>query len=133
MPVLALLVFAVMVLALIDAITRRDDQVRFLPKFAWIIFIILLPLVGSILWFALGREWSTGPEAVSFGDPRRWSKESQASQTPPRVPDLRTTEQQLADLEREERAAQLEAEIRRRRGADGGEPTSGPSSGPISS
>jgi len=136
MPVLALLVFAVMVLALIDAITRRDDQVRFLPKFAWIIFIILLPLVGSILWFALGREWSAGPEAVSFGDPRRWSKESQAPQAPqvpPRGPDLRTTEQQLADLEREERAAQLEAEIRRRRGADGGEPTSGPPSGPISS
>jgi hypothetical protein len=39
MPFLALLVFVIMVVALIDAITRRDDQVRHLPKFAWIIFI----------------------------------------------------------------------------------------------
>jgi len=130
MPIVALLVFALMVVALIDAITRRDNQVRFLPKFAWIVFIILLPLVGSILWFALGREWSAGPEAVSFGDPRRWSKEPEAPPAPPRAPDLRTTEQQLADLEREERAAQLEAEIRRRRSAaEGG----GAASGPISS
>lgn len=119
-PIFALLVFAVMALALIDAITRRDDQVRFLPKFAWIIFIVLLPLVGSVLWFALGREWGGAPEAMSFGDPRRWSKESEESAPASRPVDTRTTEQQLADLEREEHAARLEAEIRRRRAAQEG-------------
>lgn len=117
MPFFALLVFVVMISALIDAITRRDDQVRHLPKFAWIIFIVLLPLVGSILWFALGREWGAAPEAMSFGDPRRWSKDQEPVAPASRPRDTRTTEQQLADLEREERAAQLEAEIRRRRAA----------------
>ncbi|GAA3037064.1 PLD nuclease N-terminal domain-containing protein [Microbacterium dextranolyticum] len=117
MPIFALLVFVVMVSALIDAITRRDDQVRHLPKFAWIIFIVLLPLVGSILWFALGREWGAAPEALSFGDPRRWSKDQEQPAPASRPRDTRTTEQQLADLEREERAAHLEAEIRRRRAA----------------
>ena len=120
MPILALLVLVIMVMALIDAITRRDDQVRHLPKFAWIIFIILLPLVGSILWFALGREWGTAPEAISFGDPRRWSREPEPDAAASRPGDTRSTEQQLADLEREERAAQLEAEIRRRRAAQEG-------------
>ncbi|MDY0830129.1 PLD nuclease N-terminal domain-containing protein [Microbacterium sp. BG28] len=117
MPLLALLIFAMMVVALIDAITRRDDQIRFLPKVAWIFFIVLLPLVGCLLWFTLGREWSGGREAMSFGDPRRWSKEEAAPAPAPRPRDTRTTEQQLADLEREERAAALEAEIRRRRAA----------------
>lgn len=120
MPILALLVFVIMVLALIDAITRRDDQVRHLPKFAWIVFIVLLPLVGSILWFALGREWAPAPEAMSFGDPRRWSREPEPDAAASRPRDTRSTEQQLADLEREEHAARLEAEIRRRRTAQEG-------------
>ncbi|EXJ52303.1 hypothetical protein GCM10023065_22840 [Microbacterium laevaniformans] len=120
MPFLALLVFVLMVVALIDAITRRDDQVRHLPKFAWIIFIVLLPLVGSILWFALGREWGSAPEAMSFGDPRRWSREPEPPVAASPMRDTRTTEEQLADLEREERAARLEAEIRRRRAAQEG-------------
>lgn len=121
MPFVALLVFVIMVAALIDAITRRDDQVRHLPKFAWIVFIVLLPLVGSILWFALGREWGSAPEAMSFGDPRRWSREPEAPAAASPVRDTRTTEQQLADLEREEHAARLEAEIRRRRAAQEGD------------
>lgn len=117
MPIFAVLVFALRVLALIDAITRPDDRVRYLPKIAWIVVIILLPLVGSILWFALGREWGGAPEAMSFGDPRRWSREPESPAPPPGAPDRRTTEEQLADLEREERAAQREAELRRRRAA----------------
>ncbi|KIC60008.1 PLD nuclease N-terminal domain-containing protein [Microbacterium hominis] len=117
MPFLALLVFVIMVAALVDAITRRDDQVRHLPKFAWIVFIILLPLVGSVLWFALGREWGRASEPMSFGDPRRWSREAEPPAAASPMRDTRTTEQQLADLEREERAARLEAEIRRRRSA----------------
>lgn len=113
-----ILVLAIMVAALIDAITRRDDQVKHLPKFAWVLFIVFLPLIGSVLWFTLGREWDTSPrESMSFGDPRRWSKDAAATATPaPQPRDHRTTAQQLADLEREIEIAELEAEIRRRRG-----------------
>lgn len=114
-PVLALLVFALMVFALIDAITRRDDQVKHLPKFAWVIFIILLPLIGSILWFTIGREYSAPREPMSFGDPRRWSSE-RAAPAPAR--DTRSTEEQLAALEREMEIAALEEQIRRRKTAD---------------
>jgi len=115
MPILALLTLTVMVVALIDAITRRDDQVKHLPKFAWIIFIVLLPLIGSILWFALGREYEQRSEPMSFGDPRRWQKTPDPSPAPAPRRDTRTTEQQIADLEREMHLADLEEQVRRRR------------------
>ncbi|MFJ6653499.1 PLD nuclease N-terminal domain-containing protein [Microbacterium sp. NPDC091313] len=121
MPFLALLTLALMVTALIDAITRREDQVKHLPKFAWILLIIVIPLVGSVLWFTIGREWSAPRETMSFGDPRRWSKDEPApSPAPaPRPNETRSTAQQLADLEREIEIAELEEQVRRRRAAQG--------------
>lgn len=119
MPVLALLIFALMVVALIDAITRRDDQVKHLPKFAWVIFIVLLPLLGSVLWFTIGREWSAPGEPMSFGDPRRWSKDAATPSAPAASRDTRSTEEQLAALEREMEIAALEEQLRRRRAAGG--------------
>ncbi len=117
--VVPLLVLVLMVAALVDAITRRDDQVKHLPKFAWVLFIVFLPLIGSVLWFTLGREWASSPrESLSFGDPRRWSKDAAAAprSDPPRPRDERSTAQQLADLEREIEIAELEEQLRRRRG-----------------
>ncbi|SIR91941.1 PLD nuclease N-terminal domain-containing protein [Microbacterium sp. RURRCA19A] len=112
MPILAVLTLAVMVVALIDAITRRDDQVKHLPKFAWVFFIVLLPLIGSILWFAIGREWEQRREPLTFGDPRQWQRDAEPA---PAAPSARTTEQQIADLEREMYLADLEEQVRRRR------------------
>ncbi|MFF7682624.1 PLD nuclease N-terminal domain-containing protein [Microbacterium sp. NPDC007973] len=118
MPILALLTLVVMVIALIDAITRRDDQVKHMPKFVWVFFIVLLPLIGSILWFTIGREYEQRTAPLTFGDPRRWQKQPDPSPAPaPR--DARTTEQQIADLEREMHLADLEEQVRRRR-AEGG-------------
>ncbi len=39
----SLLVIALMIGALIDIITRDSSLVKFLPKLAWIIIVILLP------------------------------------------------------------------------------------------
>ena len=119
MPILALLTLTVMVVALIDAITRREDQVKHLPKFAWIFFIVLLPLIGSILWFTLGREYEAPSTPMTFGDPRRWQKDADPAPPPTAARETRTTEQQIADLEREMRLAELEEQVRRRR-AEGG-------------
>jgi hypothetical protein len=116
-PILALLTLAIMITALIDAITRREDQVKHLPKFAWIILIVLLPFIGSVLWFTIGREWSAPREAMSFGDPRRWSADAAAPAPAPRPREPRSTTEQLADLEREIEIAKLEEELRRRRAA----------------
>ena len=53
--VLALDVFAIVYVILID-----QRRVRAMPKFVWIILIVLVPIVGVALWFFTGRESATG-------------------------------------------------------------------------
>lgn len=112
MPViLPLLVLVVMVVAIVDIVTRDEGMIRYMPKVVWLLLVILLPLIGSVLWFVLGREWPARPA------PRRpppfapWAAEP----APPPSRDTRTTEQQLADLEREAEEERLRAELARRR------------------
>ncbi|MDP3894252.1 PLD nuclease N-terminal domain-containing protein [Nocardioides sp.] len=49
---------------LVSAIISRDDEVRHLPKIAWILLILFFPFVGSIAWLAAGRP-VTRPRAPS--------------------------------------------------------------------
>lgn len=115
--IFSLLVIALMIGALIDIITRDDSRVRFLPKMVWIIIVILLPLIGSILWFALGREHDS--QGVSMPRmPRRERAARPPSGPPPAPPapvDTRSTEQQIADLDREIEEWRLRQEIEKRK------------------
>lgn len=110
--VFSLLVLVGMVFAVVDIILRDESQVRHLPKMVWLFLVILLPLLGTILWFAIGREY---PERQAPRPPQfaPWASEPAPPAAAPR--DTRTTEQQLADLEREIEEDRLRAEIARRR------------------
>jgi hypothetical protein len=110
--VFSLLTLAIMIFAIVDIILRDESQVKHLPKMVWLILVVLLPLLGSILWFALGREY---PERAVARPPQfaPWASEPAPPAPTPRDP--RSTEQQLADLEREIEAERLRAEIARRR------------------
>jgi len=55
MPYLGLFTLAVMVLTLIDVIRTDESLVRGLPKIAWVILVVIIPLVGAIAWIAVGR------------------------------------------------------------------------------
>ncbi|WP_439029376.1 PLD nuclease N-terminal domain-containing protein [Gordonia terrae] len=55
MPYLGLIYLAVLVIALIDIITTDDAAVRGLPKFAWVVLVVMLPLIGALVWLAVGR------------------------------------------------------------------------------
>jgi hypothetical protein len=46
---------AVWVYALFDVIGSDADAVRLLPKTAWVVVVLLLPKLGALAWFALGR------------------------------------------------------------------------------
>jgi hypothetical protein len=112
-------VFVIVVLALIDIITRDDGQVRHLPKITWVFLVIFLPLIGSLIWFLVGREWNRGADPVPFGHPARQDDAVR------RVASGSTTEAQLAALnaeiaaaERDERIRRLEAELDARRRPD---------------
>ena len=98
--IVPVLLLALTVFALVDIITRDEGRVKHLPKVAWVLLVVFIPLVGIILWFTIGREYdSARRETISFGDPRRWSRSESAEQRP--ALDTRSTEQQLADLESE--------------------------------
>ncbi|MBP3978900.1 PLDc N-terminal domain-containing protein [Microbacterium sp. BLY] len=116
MPFLfSFLVIALMIGALIDIITRDDSQVKYLPKMVWIIIVILLPLIGSVLWFAIGREY--GEAGIPLPRMRR-AEHPAAPPTvvpPARPADTRSTEQQIADLDREIEEWRLREEIEKRR------------------
>jgi hypothetical protein len=103
---LGILTFVLVLAALIDIITRDSLLVRHLPKVTWVILVIFLPVIGSIVWFAVGHDWGTRTEAIPFGDPRRHE---------PVAERLRYTEPALddAELEAELRRAEKEARLRR--------------------
>ena len=116
--VFSLVIFCLVLAALIDIVTKDDSQVRHLPKIVWIFLVILLPLIGSIIWFTVGREYNTVVDRGSFGDPRRWES-PEAAPAPVRAI---STEDQLAELELEiaeyeeqERIRRLKAELDERR------------------
>jgi hypothetical protein len=48
------------VLALISCISAEPGQIRSLPRFAWIVLIVLFPIVGSIVYFLGGRPVKPG-------------------------------------------------------------------------
>lgn len=111
--IVSVLLLVLLITALADIITSDQSRIRHLDKWLWIIVVILLPLVGSILWFTVGHDYSPSLDRGSFGDPRRW-------EAPAPVP--RGTEQELAALEQEiaaDRIRQLEAELRAKRRAEG--------------
>ena len=122
MVLLPLLSFVLFVAALIDIILRQEGQVKHLPKIVWILIVILLPLIGSILWFAIGREYNTAGGRGVLSMPRvATTMPVQEFKAAPRDGGL-TTEEQLAQIDREieyyERQAhleRLEAELERKR------------------
>ncbi|WP_431279443.1 PLDc N-terminal domain-containing protein [Leifsonia poae] len=124
MVLLPLLSFALFVGALIDIILRQEGQVKHLPKLVWILIVILLPLIGSILWFTLGRVYNStgsGRSVLSMPLVATRMPEPAHTEAPRRNGEL-TTEEQLAQIDREieyyERQAhleRLEAEVERKR------------------
>ena len=90
------LVLLIMVGALVDIILRSEFQVKHLPKFGWILLVVFLPLIGSVLWFTLGREYPAAAPRTHTGGGRYHAQAHAPSFERPK-----STEEQLAELERE--------------------------------
>lgn len=62
MRVLVLLAgLALTIYAVIDCLQTDDDRVKYLPKIAWVVLIVILPWAGPIVWILTGRERSFPP------------------------------------------------------------------------
>lgn len=114
----SLVTVVLMVLALVDVVRQPDNVVRNLPKIVWILLIVFIPLIGVTIWFLLGHEWKKG-DGASFVPGGARTRRRRTKTTPPTIvvrPAPKSTEEQLADLEREEaHYARLAEEQRRRR------------------
>ncbi len=53
------------VYCLVDALRSRSDEVRGLPRLAWLPVIVLFPLFGGLAWLIAGRPRSPGEEGPS--------------------------------------------------------------------
>ncbi|BCB87447.1 PLD nuclease N-terminal domain-containing protein [Phytohabitans suffuscus] len=46
--------------ALISCLSAEEDEIRTLPRLAWVLIILFFPLVGAIAWFLVGRPVRSG-------------------------------------------------------------------------
>ena len=95
----AVLIYTVVDIALIDR-----SRVKGLPKILWVLIVLVLPIIGAVLWFFLGRERLSGRGNGRGGSVRRG----------PRAPDddpdfLRKLSRERAQ---EERIRDLEERLR---------------------
>ena len=53
--IIAVLSIALSIFALSDCVQTEDEKIRGLPKWAWIVLIVLIPWVGPITWLFVGK------------------------------------------------------------------------------
>ncbi|MEU6078311.1 PLD nuclease N-terminal domain-containing protein [Micromonospora sp. NPDC047074] len=51
------------VCALISCLSAEEGEIKALPRIAWVLIILFFPLLGSLAWFAAGRERTAGGPA----------------------------------------------------------------------
>ena len=67
--VLAVAVLAIYVYGLVDVIRTDRRLTRGISKPAWIVVVIVLPLIGTILWLLIGRPRGTPPVRQNYSHP----------------------------------------------------------------
>lgn len=56
----ALITLALMIFSIIDCSRTSENNIRSLPKWAWLVIIIFVPAIGSIAWIIAGRPKGNG-------------------------------------------------------------------------
>jgi hypothetical protein len=67
--VVTVAVLVVFVYGLVDVIRTDPRQTKGISKPAWIVVQIVLPVIGAVLWFLIGRPRGTGPTPASYSHP----------------------------------------------------------------
>jgi len=56
----AIITLALMIFSIIDCSRTSENNIRSLPKWAWLVIIIFVPAIGSIAWIIAGRPQGNG-------------------------------------------------------------------------
>ncbi|WP_443072800.1 PLD nuclease N-terminal domain-containing protein [Streptomyces sp. WMMC897] len=67
-----LLMLAVWIYAFVECLNTPEQEVRKLPKVAWVLIILLFVPLGPIAWFIAGRPRRNAPYGAVRSDERRW-------------------------------------------------------------
>ena len=67
--VVPIVILAVFVYGLVDLIRTDARLTRGISKTAWVFVQVLLPLVGAVLWFLIGRPRATDAAPVAYSHP----------------------------------------------------------------
>jgi hypothetical protein len=126
-----LLVTALWVFCVIDAVTTPAEGVRNLPKVGWVVVVLLFPLVGSVAWLVAGRprggrtvdlpyKGNRGPapwpstRTAGFPEYERPRRRSAGPDDDPAFLDRLRSEKAESDAAHEDMLRQWEADLRRR-------------------
>jgi len=113
----AVVAFALAVFCLVDVIGTREP--RNLPKWAWIVMILLFPLVGSLVYLFVGRPKPVPPASSPYAE---YERPGRMSASDP-AKDAEFLRQVRARAEEQRARARYEAEEKRRHEQGGaGEP-----------
>jgi hypothetical protein len=82
-----LILTGLLVFAVVDILVIDGGRVRGLPKYAWIGVVVLLPLIGPLLWFLVGRERLEERNHGRYADPPSVSPSAARQRSGPIAPD----------------------------------------------
>lgn len=116
MPYLGLLYLIIMAIALVDIIRTDDVAIHGLPKVAWVLLVVILPLIGALLWLAFGRPAAAdGPRRHHSGAASEFPEYDRPGRYIPADPESdREFLQRLRDRAEEQRRIAREQERARR-------------------
>jgi hypothetical protein len=58
--VLVIAAIGITIYAVIDCLRSEPERLRGLPRFVWLLLIVLVAPVGAVIWLIFGRESSDG-------------------------------------------------------------------------
>lgn len=111
---ISLAYFAMLIAVLIDIILIDESRIKNLGKVTWIFIVIFLPLIGSILWLAIGREYAPATQPSSFGSPERRDA-LQPHDTSTTEAELSRLDAEIEYFQRQEKIRALEEKLRDRK------------------
>ena len=71
MGITGVLMFAFMLYCVLDVVLAEPMLIRNLPKLAWLLLVVVVPLIGGIAWLVAGRPETAGVSPGSRTSRRR--------------------------------------------------------------
>jgi len=107
-------IFATMVFVLVDLALIAESRIRNLGRVKWILVVIFLPLLGSIFWLTMGREYRHPVAATSSDVPHSGETlvKPDTSETPAEPGQLAA---ETECFEKQEKIRELEKKLRERK------------------